>query len=160
MKPIPIISLALAVALFSGCSPKESSATTDSPAMELPWQTDLPKALAEAKSENKTVLLDFTGSDWCVWCIKFDQEALATQVFKDYAASNLVLVQLDFPNSKPQSSDLKQANAQLQTQYKVEGFPTFVALNADGKEIGRQEGYSEGGAKAFIAKLEGFKTKQ
>jgi thioredoxin-related protein len=160
MKQITIIILSLFLALFSGCSPKESSATTDSPAMELPWQTDLPKALTEAKSENKIVLLDFTGSDWCVWCIKFDKEALDTQAFKDYAASNLVLVQLDFPNSKPQSSDLKQANAQLQTQYKVEGFPTFVALNEDGKEIGRQEGYSAGGAKAFIAKLEGFKAKQ
>jgi protein disulfide-isomerase len=160
MKQITIITLALVLALCSGCSPSGSSATTDSPAVELPWQTDLPKALAEAKSENKMVLMDFTGSDWCVWCIKFDKEALATQEFKDYAASNLMLVQLDFPNSKPQGSDLKQANAQLQTQYKVEGFPTFVALNADGKEIGRQVGYSEGGAKAFIAKLEGFKAKQ
>jgi protein disulfide-isomerase len=119
--------------------------------------TDLPKAEALAKSQNKIVLMDFTGSDWCPWCIKFDKEVLNTPEFQDYAAKNVVLVELDYPNKTVQSDDLKKANAALRDQYKIEGFPTLVVLDKDGKEIGRQVGYSEGGPKAFIAKLDGFK---
>jgi thioredoxin-related protein len=159
MRQITIISLASALALFSGCSPRESSATPDSPAVALPWQTDLPKALAAAKSENKMVLLDFTGSDWCPWCIQFDKEALDTEKFAAYAKEHLELVLLDFPNSKPQSPELKAANAALQKQYNVDGFPTCVLLNTDGKEIGRQVGYAPGGPEAFTAELEGFSKK-
>ena len=119
--------------------------------------TDLPKAEALAKSQNKIVLMDFTGSDWCPWCIKFDKEVLNTPEFQDYAAKNVVLVELDYPNKTVQSDDLKKANAALRDQYKIEGFPTLVALDKDGKEIGRQVGYAEGGPKAFIAKLESYK---
>jgi len=126
-------------------------------AAESVWLTDLPKAEAQAKSQNKIVLMDFTGSDWCPWCIKFDKEVLDTPEFQDYAAKNVVLVKLDYPNKLVQSDDLKKANAALKTQYKIDGFPTMVVLNKDGKEIGRQVGYSEGGPKVFIAKLEGFK---
>jgi len=159
MKLIAIVTLSLSPVLFSGCSPNVSSATTDAPAIKLAWQTDLPKALAAAHSENKMGLMDFTGSDWCSWCIKFDKEVLDTPEFEDYAAKNVELVQLDYPNKAVQSDDLKKANAALQAQYKVDGFPTLVVLDKDGKEIGRQVGYSEGGPKAFIAKLEGFMTK-
>ena len=120
----------------------------------LNWGTDLPKALAQAKSDKKLVLLDFTGSDWCGWCIKFDKETLSTDKFAGYAKAHLALVTLDFPNKKPQSDALKAANAALQKKYNVDGFPTFVLLNADGKEIGRQVGYAPGGPEAFIAELE------
>jgi len=126
---------------------------------EQQWLTSLPQALAQAQKENKIVLLDFTGSDWCGWCIKFKKEALDTPQFTDYAAKNVVLVELDFPNKKPQSDDLKKANKALGEKYKVSGYPTFVVLSKDGKEIGRQVGYSEGGPKAFIAKLDDFKKK-
>jgi protein disulfide-isomerase len=126
-------------------------------AAESTWLTDLPKAQAQAKSENKIVLIDFTGSDWCPWCIKFDKEVLDTPQFQEYAAKNAVQVKLDFPHKLVQSDDLKKANAALKTQYDVHGFPTLLVLDKDGKEIGRQVGYSEGGPQAFIAKLEGFK---
>ena len=128
-------------------------------AAELEWLTDLPRAEAKAKAENKVVLMDFTGSDWCGWCIKFDKEVFDTKAFKDYAEKNLVLVKLDFPHKKPQSAELKKANAALGKKYGVDGYPTFVVLNSDGKEIGRQVGYTSGGPKAFIAKLEKFKAK-
>jgi len=122
------------------------------------WLTDLPKAQDQAKAENKIVLMDFTGSDWCPWCIKFKKEVLDDQTFLDYAAKNVVLVEVDFPHQKEQSADLKKANAALNDKYKVEGYPTLVVVDKDGKEIGRQEGYEEGGPKAFIAKLEKFKS--
>jgi protein disulfide-isomerase len=125
-------------------------------AADLNWGTDLPKALAQAKSDKKMVLMDFTGSDWCGWCMKFDKEALSTDKFADYAKSHLELVVVDFPNKKPQSDALKAANKALGDKYGVDGYPTFVVLNADGKEIGRQVGYAPGGPEAFIAKLEGF----
>jgi len=128
-------------------------------AAEAIWLTDLPAAQAQAKSENKIVLLDFTGSDWCSWCIKFKKEVLDTAAFKAYAIKNVVLVELDYPNKKVQSTDLNKANAALKDQYKIEGYPTLVVLDKNGKEIGRQVGYSEGGPEAFIARLEAFKTK-
>jgi protein disulfide-isomerase len=128
-------------------------------AAEATWLTDLPKAEAQAKSENKIVLMDFTGSDWCGWCIKFNKEVLSTPEFAEYAAKNLVLVEVDFPRKKEQSAELKKANRALGSKYKADGYPTFVVLNKEGKEIGRQGGYSAGGPKAFIAKLEGFKAR-
>jgi thioredoxin-related protein len=125
--------------------------------LELPWATNLPKALEQAKAENKIVLLDFTGSDWCVWCIKFDDDILSKPEFASYAKTNLVMVMLDFPNAKKQSEAVKKANKDLQGKFKVEGFPTYVALTPDGKEIGRQAGYLSGGPQAFIAELEKFR---
>jgi protein disulfide-isomerase len=128
-------------------------------AADLRWGTDLTGALAKAKSDNKMVVINFTGSDWCPWCIKFDKEALDTDQFAQYAKSHLVLVLADFPNSKPQSDALKTANAAMQKKYSVDGFPTLIVLNSDGKEIGRQVGYASGGSDAFIAELQGFSKK-
>jgi thiol-disulfide isomerase/thioredoxin len=125
-------------------------------ASEFSWGTDLPAALNQARSENKMVLLDFTGSDWCGWCIKFDHDVLSTDKFAGYAKSKLVLVKLDFPSHKKQDAALKQANEQLSKQFGVDGFPTFVLLNSAGRELGRQVGYLKGGPDAFIAKLDGF----
>ena len=125
-------------------------------AAELSWGTDLPTALNQAWSENKMVLIDFTGSDWCGWCIKFDHDVLSTDQFTSYARSKLVLVKLDFPHHKPQSDALKRANQELAARYRVDGFPTYVLLNFAGKELGRQTGYAAGGPDAFIAELDGF----
>lgn len=128
-------------------------------AADLTWSTDLTKAQAQARADNKMVLLDFTGSDWCSWCMKFDKETLSTDKFADYAKAHLELVVVDFPNKKPQSDELKAANKALGAKYGVDGYPTFVVLNADGKEIGRQVGYAPGGPEAFIAQLQGFSKK-
>jgi thiol-disulfide isomerase/thioredoxin len=120
------------------------------------WRNDLPGALAQAQSEGKLVLLDFTGSDWCPWCIKFDHDVLATEKFAAYAQSKLVLVKLDFPHHTPQDDSLKQANEALSKSFNVDGFPTYVLLNSAGKELGRQVGYAGGGPDAFITELDGF----
>jgi protein disulfide-isomerase len=140
----------LLVAVAIGCIWLQTQAA------DLSWGTDLPKAQAQAKTDKKMVLLDFTGSDWCGWCMKFDKETLSTDKFADYAKSHLELVVVDFPNKKPQTDALKAANKALGEKYGVNGYPTFVVLNADGKEIGRQVGYAPGGSDAFIAKLEGY----
>ena len=128
-------------------------------AAEPTWLTDVPKAQAQAKTENKLVLLDFTGSDWCGWCIKLDKETFSKPEFEDYAQKNLVLVQLDYPNKKPQSDELKKANAALKDKYNIEGYPTLIALKPDGTVVWKQLGYLPGGPKALIAKLDEAKTK-
>ena len=122
------------------------------------WSEEYDKALAQAKADKKLVLLDFTGSDWCGWCIKLDKEVFSQAEFGEYAKKNLVLVELDYPRSKEQSKEIKAQNAKLQEEYKVEGFPTIIVLNSEGKKVG-QLGYQPGGPKAFIAELEKLKSK-
>ena len=128
-------------------------------AADLNWLTDVPKAEAQAKTENKLVLLDFTGSDWCIWCKKLDEDTFSKPEFAGYAKTNLVLVQLDFPDKKPQSDELKTANAALAKKYNIEGFPTLIALKPDGTVVWTQVGYLEGGPKVIIEKLDKAKTK-
>jgi protein disulfide-isomerase len=126
-------------------------------AADLTWLTDVPKAEQQAKADNKLVLLDFTGSDWCGWCMKLDKDTFDQPEFADYAAKNLVLVQLDYPQHKEQSDDLKSANAALAKKYEIDGYPTLIALKPDGTVAWKQVGYLEGGPKALIAKLDDAK---
>ena len=114
------------------------------------WGTDYKAALDTAAKENRNVLLDFTGSDWCGWCIRLKKETFDQPAFKDYAAKNLVLVEIDFPQGKTLSPEVKKQNDALQQQYQVEGFPTLVLLNPQGKVIRQQSGYIPGGPKGFI----------
>lgn len=120
------------------------------------WTTDYAKAVEQAQTEDKAILLDFTGSDWCGWCMKMKKETLDTPAFKDYAAKNLVLVEVDFPHNKPQSEKVIAQNQKLSQKYKADGFPTFIILSKGGKELGRQVGYLEGGPSAFLAELKTF----
>jgi len=118
------------------------------------WLNDYKKAQQEARASNKFLLLDFTGSDWCGWCKKFDKEILSQSQFQDYARENLVLVELDFPRTKPQSPELRRQNQELANQYQVQGFPTIVVLNGDGQKLWQYDGYFPDGPAAFIAQLE------
>ena len=120
------------------------------------WQTDLPKAQAQAAKEKKMVLLDFTGSDWCGWCIKLNKEVFSQPAFMAYAKTNLVLVEVDFPVKKKLSAEQKKANDALAKKYNIQGYPTIIVLNDQGKKVG-ELGYEPGGPKAFIASLEKLK---
>ena len=125
---------------------------------DVDWQTDLPKAQAKAKAEKKLVMLDFTGSDWCGWCIRLNKEVFSKPEFVQYAQTNLVAVEVDFPRLKKQTEEQKKANQALQEKYKIEGYPTIIVLNGAGEQVG-QLGYMPGGPKAFIAELEKLKKK-
>ena len=124
-------------------------------AAELQWNTDLAKAQEQAKKENKLVMLDFTGSDWCGWCIKLNKDVFSTQEFADYAKKNLVLVEVDFPRHKELAANQKKANQALQEKYKIEGYPTIIVLNPAGKKLG-DLGYMNS-PKPFIKKLDDLK---
>jgi protein disulfide-isomerase len=127
-------------------------------AEDLEWLTDLPKAKAKAEAEKKMVMLDFTGSDWCGWCIKLHREVLSQPEFAKYAKDNLVLVEVDFPQQKQQSEELKKANQALQEKFNVDGYPTIIVLNSAGEKIGELE-YMPGGPTPFIAELEKLRKK-
>jgi protein disulfide-isomerase len=118
------------------------------------WLTDLAAAKAAAKEQKKVILADFTGSDWCGWCKKLKADVFEQQEFQDWASKHVVLLEVDFPRTIQQPEELKRQNEQLKEQFKPEGYPTIVFLDADGKEVGRIGGYVKGGPAAFIAEAE------
>lgn len=125
-------------------------------AAELNWLEDMPKALEQAKTENKTVLINFTGSDWCGYCKKLDQEVYQTREFAAFAQKNLVLVKADFPRSVSQTPALKKSNQDLKTKYATpfKGYPTTVLVNAVGRKLGETVGYApNSGPGAFLKEL-------
>ena len=120
---------------------------------KLEWMTDFAAAKEKAKAENKQVLMNFTGSDWCPWCIKLDKEVLSSPEFNAYAEKNLVLVIVDFPNEKRIKSSVEKQNKALKETYNVGGFPTVLVVDDEGKKVG-QTGYIEGGPAKWVANLE------
>jgi protein disulfide-isomerase len=151
----------LAAALFAGasCSKKETPAPTTTSADAAPvsakagWLTDYEKAQKEAQAKNKLLLMDFTGSDWCGWCIMLDKEVFSKPEFKDYANKHLVLLELDFPRTKRLPPETTAQNEKLLQKFRVQGFPTVVVFDSNGKPLGAL-GYEAGGPKVFIDRLE------
>ena len=123
------------------------------------WQTDYDKALAKAKAENRNVLLDFSGSDWCGPCIDLNKRVFSRPEFQSYADKNLVFVEVDFPQRKKQSAELQKQNERLARQYGIDekGFPTIVLLDPAGKVMREFTGYSGESTADVIAWIEGRK---
>ena len=137
-------TILIALGLFCSASARADSA----------WGTDYKKAQERAKASHKLVLLDFTGSDWCGYCIQFDRAIFSQPQFKDYATKNLVLVEIDFPRRKPQSVETRKQNQELAEHYQIEGFPTILVLDGEGKTVWRLEGLYTGGIASFLAELD------
>jgi thioredoxin-related protein len=129
--------------------PKEEEATDKE---VFKWETDLEVAKKRAKAENKKILADFTGSDWCGWCIKLKKEVFDTPEFQEYANKHLVMLELDFPKRTELPAELKEQNDKLAKEFQVQGFPTILLMNSRGKEVGRT-GYQEGGPEKYIEHL-------
>jgi thioredoxin-related protein len=148
-----ISAAALAGLLLAACAKTTAPLAAPAKAVE-PWQTNYAAAIAQAKQENKKILLDFTGSDWCVNCFRLDDDVFAHPEFADYVKSHLALVQLDFPIHKELPADLTKQNEALQEKYAVENLPTLVLLDADEHELAWIEGYHGEGVTGLIAELE------
>jgi thioredoxin-related protein len=121
------------------------------------WLTSFELAQQEAQSKKRLLLMDFTGSDWCGWCVMLDKEVFSKPEFKEYASKNLVLLELDFPRMKKMPPETVAQNERLLMKYGIQGFPTVVVFDSSGKPLGAL-GYTAGGPEAFIAQLERLRT--
>lgn len=118
------------------------------PAWAAEWMTDLEAAKAKAAAENKAVLVDFTGSDWCGWCIRLRQEVLDTPAFEQYAKDKFVLMEVDVPRNPKFDKELRARNEKLCEQYGVRGFPTIMVLTPQGDAVGGFSGFKPNAAEA------------
>ena len=114
------------------------------------WQTNFEKASETAKKEDKFMLVDFSGSDWCGWCVRLDEEVFSKPEFEKFAKENLVCVMLDFPQTTKLEKSLEKQNQALAKKYKVRGFPTVLILNSNG-EVVEKTGYQKGGPKKYVS---------
>ena len=135
-----------------------TSAFASASSKPVKWLDNFAAAQAAAKKEGRPILANFTGSDWCPWCMKLEKEVFSQKEFQNYASSNLVLFIADFPNGKRQSAQIAKQNKGLETKYAVKGFPTVLLLDADGNVLG-QTGYMPGGAEPFVENLKNLLDK-
>ena len=122
------LAVVLLMMIFAGC---KSSTTND----DLNWQENLESALQQAKQENKAVLVNFTGSDWCIWCKRLSDEVFSKSEFEDFADKKLILVELDFPRSIEQTTETKIYNNNLAQRFGVHGFPSILLFSSAGKLV-------------------------
>ena len=149
MKQLSAILL-LFIFLFTSCN-NGQSASADG----LNWESNLDKAIEQAKKENKTVLVNFTGSDWCIWCKRLSAEVFQQKEFEEYAKKSLVLVMLDFPKDIEQTQETKEYNNKLAQKYGIQGFPTILLIDSQGKLVA-QTGYQPGGAAKYVEHIKSY----
>ncbi len=116
---------------------------------ELTWHTDLDKAMAISKKKKKPLLMFFTGSDWCGWCIKLQKEVFKTPEFEAWAKRNVILVELDFPRRTAQEEAIRMQNAQLQQTFQIRGYPTIWFVKATKKK--KQVNFDKLGSTSYVA---------
>ncbi len=119
------------------------------------WLTDMDNAMEVAANENKVILMDFTGSDWCGWCIKLKEEVFSQSMFQEYAREKLVLVELDFPSQKQLSEEQVAHNEKWRDKVGIQGYPTIVLADEQGEEFART-GYQPGGPSNYVDHLTGL----
>ena len=128
---LPLLAAAL-------CAAAEEPAIALSGAELGAWTQDYAAATNAAASSGKPVFLDFTGSDWCGWCMLMERQVFSQQEWKDWAATNLYLVTLDFPRDKSKvPEDYQKRNRELSKQYGVRGYPTYIVLDSKGQKLGQ-----------------------
>jgi len=117
------------------------------------WTDDYEDAVEEAKETNLPILLFFTGSDWCGYCIRLKKNVFDERDFEEFANGNLVLVEVDFPRSGLSGSQEKENNA-LKKQYGVTGYPTVYIIDPKEETLGRIGGYGGQSPEEYIKQIE------
>ena len=126
---------------------------------KITWNDNLEKAVEIAKKESKAILINFSGSDWCKWCKKLDDEVFTQNEFIKYASKNLVLVKIDFPQYTQQDPSVQSYNKELAQMFRVQGFPTVVVIDKNQK-MAAYTGYQEGGAGSYVKYLKSVLNKK
>lgn len=117
------------------------------------WTQDFEAAKTTAAKEKKDLLIDFTGSDWCGWCIKLNEEVFSKDAFRNVVPNDFVLVEIDFPQDESKiTPEIKKQNEGLQEKYGIQGFPTIILADAAGRPYAKT-GYEEGGPEKYVAHL-------
>jgi len=118
------------------------------------WMTSLDDATKAAASSKRPILVDFSGSDWCGWCMRLDEEVFSKPAFLEWAATKVVLCIVDFPRDpKKMTEDQRKKNQVIAEKYGVRGYPTVLVLESDGSLITRT-GYRQGGPEAYVKHLD------
>jgi len=156
------IAISLLLLLGTGCQGEDPTSSSNEATADVSenthaetthgWLTDFAEAQKQSTEKNLPILINFSGSDWCGWCIKLDNEVFSKDEFKAYAKDNLILFLADFPNQKEQPNDVKAQNEALSKTYKVTGFPTILLLDSKGDVIAKT-GYQRGGPTAYVEHL-------
>lgn len=124
------------------------------------WTTDYEAAKKEAASAGKSMLIDFTGSDWCGWCIKLSDEVFKHDSFKEGVKDKFVLLELDYPQDKSgQSEALQKQNQELAEKYAVQGFPTILLADGEGRPYA-STGYQPDGPVKYVKHLDELAAKR
>ena len=126
------------------------------------WLINFEEAAKLSIKSGKPILANFTGSDWCGWCIRLKKEVFVTPTFKKWAEENVILLELDYPRRQQQTDEIKKQNRELQQFFQVRGYPTLHIFNVvitDGKtqitSLGKM-GYLAGGPTPWIASANNY----
>ena len=101
------------------------------------WHDSFEAAQAASASSGKPILADFTGSDWCQWCVKLKADVFEKEEFERWARQNVILLELDYPRQATQPPAIKQQNAELSKRYNIRGYPTVLFLTSNGDVLGK-----------------------
>jgi thioredoxin-related protein len=124
------------------------------------WTSDFEAAKKQAAESKKDLLIDFTGSDWCGWCIKLVDEVFKHDAFKTGVKDTFVLVEIDFPKDKTKVTDeVRAQNEKLQELYGIEGFPTILLTDSEGRPYATT-GYQKGGPEKYVEHLNELRAKK
>ena len=143
---IPILAILL-LATWTANTVAKSTQRSDG------WTTSYEEAIAKSKETDRPILMNFTGSDWCSFCLKLKKEVFGTKTFNQWASESVVLLEVDFPQNNPQTDSLRRQNSQLQAKYRVPGFPTVLFIDSEGEVLGRS-GYIRGGVDQWIVRAQ------
>jgi thioredoxin-related protein len=120
------------------------------------WLGDFSTATSEASKEDKLILINFSGSDWCGPCIRLRKEILESSTFEGYAKDHLVLVRADFPRQKKNQLDAAQVkrNEALADKYNPEGkFPFTILVDKNGKVLKQWDGFPNESPDQFVSDI-------
>ena len=154
-KKVIILSALITLIMISACiaeNPKENK-EEDKKEGTITWFTNLEKAQEVAQERNIPIFIHFTGSDWCGWCWKLEEEVYSKPIFQEYVAENMVMVTIDFPRKTKLPQETETYNRNLATRFGIRGLPTVQLLNPDGTPIA-QTGYQYGGPEKYIEHLQ------
>jgi thiol-disulfide isomerase/thioredoxin len=121
------------------------------------WFNNYEAAKDQAVKEHKDMLLVFSGSDWCHWCQKLQEEVFSQERFNQEAEKDFILVEIDFPRKKEIAETIKEQNQNLAKKYKVTGLPTVILADA-GSNPYAKTGYQPGGADAYLTQLKDLRS--